>query len=365
MADGGVRLVHGDLYLAGQRLGCGGGFSEALRQRLDQPDRRSGHDGGEPVGQRRVVRGQFQVVGGRGGRGVQPEHRVHDELLAVLPLGVQHAVIAEDAQPAERDPVRGWLGIVRAWRGAVGAHPLAPAAWLGPVTPAGLESGELGCAACRQASATRTASALAGTRCTRAHHAPATAARAVTDTVASSLPTNGRGVPSGAASSLPRNRLRDAPISTGNPGARPPSVLIWSRLVSSAQLCSGRLAKPSPGSSTIMAGSTPCAVTTSTRRHNSSATSRTTSWYTALESMLWLWPRQCITTYGTPAAPTSRGISGSARPPLTSLTSRAPAPRACSATSARIVSTLTGTPPAARPWMTGPARRNSSSAVIR
>ncbi len=37
-----------------------------------------------------------------------------------------------------------------------------------------------------------------------------------------------------------------------------------------------------------MAGSTPCAVTTSTRRHSSSVTSRTTSWYTALESMLWL-----------------------------------------------------------------------------
>src|SRR5262249_10829360 len=59
------------------------------------------------------------------------------------------------------------------------------------------------------------------------------------------------------------------------------------------------------------------------------------------------------------------GMSGSARPPLTSLTSRAPASRAAWATSARMVSTLTGTFSLARPVITGITRRSSSSAVIR
>ena len=57
--------------------------------------------------------------------------------------------------------------------------------------------------------------------------------------------------------------------------------------------------------------------------------------------MSMLWPRQCMTTNGTPAAATTGIIAGSARPPLTSLTSVAPAATACSATAARIVSTLT------------------------
>src|SRR5512138_3748025 len=56
--------------------------------------------------------------------------------------------------------------------------------------------------------------------------------------------------------------------------------------------------------------------------------------------MSWLYPRQCTTTYPTPAAATRRGISASARPPLTSLTSCAPASSANSATRARIVDAL-------------------------
>src|ERR1700742_5025058 len=58
-------------------------------------------------------------------------------------------------------------------------------------------------------------------------------------------------------------------------------------------------------------------------------------------------------------------MCGSARPPLTSLTSRAPASRASSATDARMVSTLTGTPARASSVMTGRTRRTSSSAEIR
>src|SRR5690348_11430952 len=58
-------------------------------------------------------------------------------------------------------------------------------------------------------------------------------------------------------------------------------------------------------------------------------------------------------------------MSGSARPPLTSLTRLAPASSAAAATSARMVSTLTGTPSLASPVITGMTRRNSSSADIR
>ena len=103
-------------------------------------------------------------------------------------------MVAEDAQPAQADLVQvPRLAALRLARGLSSARGLA-------ATPA----------------ATRTASALAGTSWTRAHQAPAAAARAVIATVASSQSANGRGVPSRAASSLPRNRLRDAPISTGN-----------------------------------------------------------------------------------------------------------------------------------------------------
>src|SRR6516164_5809426 len=58
-------------------------------------------------------------------------------------------------------------------------------------------------------------------------------------------------------------------------------------------------------------------------------------------------------------------MSGSARPPLTSLTRRAPASSAAWATSARIVSTLTGTFSWASPAITGITRRSSSAAGIR
>ena len=211
-----------------------------------------------------------------------------------------------------------------------------------------------GCAAWRHASATRTASALPGTRCTRAHQAPAAAARAVTDTVASSDSANGRGVPSGAASSRPRNRLRDAPISTGNGRARPPSELISSRWVSRAQLCSGRLAKPRPGSSTIMAGSTPAA-----SPHRPGGTVPRSPPPPHPGRRPWNPCCGCDPASASPRRalrrPRRAGASGDRPgPPLTSLTSRAPASRARSATSARIVSTLTGTPAATRPWMTGP-----------
>src|SRR5581483_8848071 len=100
-----------------------------------------------------VVDGAGDVVGDRGGGGVQPDHRVDDELLALGALVFQHAVPGEHAQAEQADPVQ--------------AH------------------GSSAAAASCHAAATTTASRLAGTSWTRVHHAPAAAARAVTAPVAS------------------------------------------------------------------------------------------------------------------------------------------------------------------------------------
>src|SRR5262249_56450600 len=96
------------------------------------------------------------------------------ELLALPALGLKHAVPGEDAQPPQRDPVPRHLPSPRS---AGRRSPRRPVT----CTPE---------AAARQASATRTASELAGTSCTRAHQAPAAAARAVTATLAPSEPLN-------------------------------------------------------------------------------------------------------------------------------------------------------------------------------
>ena len=78
-----------------------------------------------------------------------------------------------------------------------------------------------------------------------------------------------------------------------------------------------------------------------------------------------LWPRQCIRIHGTPAAATTAAISGSARPPETSLTIRAPAASAAAATSARVVSTLQMTPARASSVITGTTRPASVAADTR
>ena len=84
-----------------------------------------------------------------------------------------------------------------------------------------------------------------------------------------------------ASNSLLRYRLREAPTRTGK--SRPPIVASSRSPASSCQLCAsgpqaaGFLLNPSPGSSTIIDGSTPSAVTASIRWASSSCTSRTTS----------------------------------------------------------------------------------------
>src|SRR5215475_4409826 len=254
-------LVDGDLYLLDARFRQAS-LRQPLRQRLDQPHRRPAGQPHQPVGDGAIVDGKGKiVVGGRGPR-IQPQNGVDDELLAVAALVLANTMPREHAQPFQRDPVQ--------------AHVTAPAA-------------------SRQACPTRTASALARTSWTRTHHAPAAAASAVTATVASSLSANGRAEPSGPASSLPRNRLREAPMMTGKAG-QPPRRETSARWVSSAQLCSASLANPRPGSTMICSGSTPAATTASTRRSSSSRTSPTTSRYTARSCMWSLCPRQCMTT---------------------------------------------------------------------
>ena len=133
----------------------------------------------------------------------------------------------------------------------------------------------------------------------------------------------GRGTPSGTPS-RPRNDLREAPTSTGKP-----SACTRSRWASSRQLCSAGLAKPNPGSSTICSRSDAARRTrSSTRPVSSRHTSWTTSSYDARDCMWVLCARQCMATYCTPESATTAAIPGSARPPLTSLTTLAPACRA-------------------------------------
>src|SRR6478672_6091820 len=74
-----------------------------------------------------------------------------------------------------------------------------------------------------------------------------------------------------------------------------------------------------------------------------------------------LCPRQCIAMKGSRLAATQGTISGSARPPETSLTMEAPASTAARATEARIVSMDTTAPSAASAVTTGTTRRSSSS----
>src|SRR5215468_227824 len=258
-------FVDGDLYLLDARFRQTP-IGQPLGQRLDEPHRRTAGQPHQTVRDGAIVDGKGQIVVSRCCPGIQPQNGADDEFLAVALLVLPHTVPAEHAQPLQGYPVQ--------------AHPPSP---VGPAPPALSAAPAL--PAAPDPSATRTASAFAGTSWTRAHHAPAVAASAVTATVASSQPANGRGEPSGAASSRPRNRLREAPIRTGKTGP-PPRLAIWPRWVSSAQLCSASLANPMPGSRMISPGSTPSATTASTRRRNSSHTSPTTSSYTA-RSCIW------------------------------------------------------------------------------
>src|SRR5664280_1291765 len=188
----------------------------------------------------------------------------------------------------------------------------------------------------------------------RTPHAPRLASQVVIATDASS---RANGPPDATESSIP---LRDAPHSTGRP-------MPWmaSTPRSTSQLWSGVLANPSPGSSTSRSGSMPATTAALTRPMSSLTTSATTSSYVARSTIVALWPRQCIATYTQASPATVDSMSGSARPPETSLTTTAPASTHRAATSARIVSTDTATPAAASCVTTGRSRASSVSASTR
>ena len=152
----------------------------------------------------------------------------------------------------------------------------------------------------------RTASSDARTSCTRTPHAPAAAASADVAAVAASRPSGGRGAPSASASSAPRNRLRDAPTSTGKPQPVRTPVIDGSAR-SSAQLCSAFLANPRPGSSTSASATRrprrrrpPCA-------SSSARTRRPRRRSAASSSISALCPRQCIRIHGHPGVGDDRG----------------------------------------------------------
>ena len=77
------------------------------------------------------------------------------------------------------------------------------------------------------------------------------------------------------------------------------------------------------------------------------------------------WARQCMATYSRPSSATMGNMSGSANPPLTSLTIVAPAAAHVLATAARVVSMLTGTALAASASTTGTTRSSSTSSGTR
>src|SRR6185437_8770585 len=156
--------------------------------------------------------------------------------------------------------------------------------WQGTMAPEPAQPGQLysvdrvhGESSCRQRAAILTASALPGTACTLTHHAPETAASAVSATVASSHSSKGRGSSAGWPSKRPIKRLRDAPTSRGKGAPRHGKREISDNLDSNAQLCAGSLANPRPGSTISNSGSTPAAVSARIRIASSATTSPTTS----------------------------------------------------------------------------------------
>ena len=94
---------------------------------------------------------------------------------------------------------------------------------------------------------------------------------------------------------------------------------------SSGQLLAPTLEKPRPGSRMILSLITPAALSAATREASSLRTSTTTSVYRSAESISVECARQCMQTKSQPSSATVAGMSGSARPPLTSLIITAPA----------------------------------------
>src|SRR5262245_57602101 len=200
-------FVDGDLYLLDARFRQTP-IGQPLGQRLDEPHRRAAGQPHQPVRDGAIVDGKGQIVVSRCCPGIQPQNGVDDEFLAVALLMLPHTMPAEHAQPFQGYPVQAHppspaalepparpalppvpalaapLAPARAAlpAGPAPAAPPAPALAAVPApalaaVPALPGTAPAWLAASRQASPTRTASALAGTSWTRVHHAPAAAAR--------------------------------------------------------------------------------------------------------------------------------------------------------------------------------------------
>ena len=158
----------------------GASATSAIRdgQRLDQVDGFTRDDGVHLLGEVAVVHGVGEVV--RRGRraGVDVQDDVDDELLPLAALEVEDAVETLGAQTDQLDPVR---------EGGVGrrGHVAAPLV---------------------QARATRTASRVGGTSCTRTAQTPAAAASALVAAVAASR-SGGRDGPVGAGEQVTEEAL--------------------------------------------------------------------------------------------------------------------------------------------------------------
>ena len=145
---------------------------------------------------------------------------------------------------------------------------------------------------------------------------------------------------------LPRRCYLHASPDTELPTRSGMFPVIWlNRGISrtSRQFCSVFLANPSPGSTTIFHRGTPMAISTSALCLQYDATSRTTSSYRAIESIVVASPRLCMSTTGTPASARNGSMAGSFSPAEMSLTRSAPASTALRATSLWYVSTEMGT----------------------
>ena len=310
-----LRLVDGDLDGAHPRVG-------AAPRRRSRPATVSIRSRGSPADDRRP-RARPARRSGRCRRGrrtprpaaeVQPDRDVDDEVLPVAPLVVEHAVVAADPQPAQRDPVAHGAPVarVRARRRR---------------------------RACSHGGDRATASTRGGARRAPAPPTPRPRGqRGDRGGRASSRPSGGRSVPSASASSAPRNRLRDAPTSTGNPSADAARPAVRS----SAQLCFGGLGEAQPR---VEHEHAPGRRRPRPRRRpgprSSARTSATTSSYAASASMSALWPRQCMRTHGHPGRGDDRGHLRVGQPAGHVVDHAAPASSAASATAARVVSMLT------------------------
>src|SRR5450759_1359697 len=205
------RHSHGGLWLVDRHLDglhqrapqCSGG--DLLSQTLDQVQRRPGDQSHDVGGDVRVADRVFEEIAATRAPQVNVESHVNDETLTLCLLEVEHPVEAMSRDSLQDNAIR---------------HRAASVA-----------------------ATTRSASTLEATSWTRTAQAPASPAITVVAAVAGSRCAGGRlSAPSGTPR-RPRNVLREAPTSTGEP-----RDCTASRWASNDQLCSGSLAKPNPGS---------------------------------------------------------------------------------------------------------------------